>query len=65
MYPAQPYMPPQSMTVKGVPMLYLPVMYYLAEELWHRTQTRGVLMSIGSITNGLLLTTDVGDRLLP
>jgi uncharacterized protein len=49
----------------GEPLLNLPVMYYLAEELWQRTQTRGVPMSIGIITNGLLLTMDVVDRLLP
>jgi uncharacterized protein len=47
----------------GEPLLNLPVMYYLAEELWHRTQLRGVPMSISIITNGLLLTPDVVDRL--
>jgi len=49
----------------GEPLLNLPVMYYLAEDLWRRTQARGVPMSISVITNGLLLTPDVVDRLLP
>src|SRR5204862_1840807 len=49
----------------GEPLLNLPVMYYLAEELWGRTQRRGVPMSISIITNGLLLTPEVVDRLLP
>jgi len=49
----------------GEPLLNLPVMYYLAAELWNRTQTRGVPMSISIITNGLLLTAEVVDRLLP
>ncbi|MDO8793798.1 MAG: radical SAM protein [Vicinamibacterales bacterium] len=49
----------------GEPLLNLPVMYYLAEELWGRTQLRGVPMSISVITNGLLLTPEVVDRLLP
>ena len=49
----------------GEPLLNLPVMYYLAEELWGRTQLRGVPMQISVITNGLLLTPDVVDRLLP
>ena len=49
----------------GEPLLNLPVMYYLAERLWHATQARGVPMSISVITNGLLLTPDVVDRLLP
>ena len=40
----------------GEPLLNLPVMYYLAEELWGRTKVRGVPMSISVITNGLLLT---------
>jgi uncharacterized protein len=49
----------------GEPLLNLPVMYYLAEELWRRTQVRAVPMSISVITNGLLLTPEVVDRLLP
>ena len=49
----------------GEPLLNLPVMYYLAEELWAATQSRGVPMSISVITNGLLLTPEVVTRLLP
>src|SRR5712691_3237957 len=49
----------------GEPLLNLPVMYYLAEELWGRTKVRGVPMSISVITNGLLLTPEVVDRLVP
>jgi uncharacterized protein len=49
----------------GEPLLNLPVMYYLAEELWGRTELRGVPMSISVITNGLLLTPEVVDRLVP
>ncbi|HVH27042.1 MAG TPA: radical SAM protein [Vicinamibacterales bacterium] len=49
----------------GEPLLNLPVMYYLAETLCARTQARGVPMSISVITNGLLLTTEVVERLLP
>ena len=49
----------------GEPLLNLPVMYYLAGELWARTEVRGVPMSISVITNGLLLTPDVVDRLKP
>ena len=49
----------------GEPLLNLPVMYYLAERLWHATAARHVAMSISVITNGLLLTPDVVDRLLP
>jgi uncharacterized protein len=49
----------------GEPLLNLPVMYYLAERLWGSSQARGVPMSITVITNGLLLTAEVVDRLLP
>ena len=49
----------------GEPLLNLPVMYYLAEELWKRTQLRGVPMHISVISNGLLLSPEVVDRLLP
>ena len=40
----------------GEPLLNLPVMYYLAERLWHAAQARGVRMLVNIITNGLLLT---------
>jgi uncharacterized protein len=49
----------------GEPLLNLPVLYYLAERLWHASQRRGVRMFINIITNGLLLTPEVVDRLQP
>jgi uncharacterized protein len=49
----------------GEPLLNLPVMYYLAERLWNSCQARGVEMLINIITNGLLLTPEVVDRLTP
>jgi uncharacterized protein len=49
----------------GEPLLNLPVMYAMAERLWRATQERGVDMRINVITNGLLLTPDVVDRLEP
>ena len=49
----------------GEPLLNLPVTYYLAERLWHACQARGVRMHVNLITNGLLLTPEVVDRLLP
>jgi len=49
----------------GEPLLNLPVVYGLAERLWNACQSRGVAMNISIITNGLLLTEAVVDRLLP
>jgi len=49
----------------GEPLLNLPVMFYLAERLWTSSRSRGVRMQASVITNGLLLTPDVVDRLLP
>jgi uncharacterized protein len=49
----------------GEPLLNLPVVYYLAERLWHASERRGIRMHINVITNGLLLTADVVDRLQP
>ncbi|MDQ3170387.1 MAG: radical SAM protein [Acidobacteriota bacterium] len=49
----------------GEPLLNLPVCYFLAEELWTVTQARGVEMLVNVITNGLLLTEEVVDRLTP
>jgi uncharacterized protein len=49
----------------GEPLLNLPVMYFLAERLWSSSVARGVHMQINVITNGLLLTPDVVDRLEP
>src|SRR5687768_12637235 len=49
----------------GEPLLNLPVAYYLSERLWKASQARGIRMQINVITNGLLLTPEVVDRLLP
>jgi uncharacterized protein len=49
----------------GEPLLNLPVAYYLTERLWHASQARGVRMMVNVITNGLLLTPTVVDRLAP
>ena len=49
----------------GEPLLNLPVMYYLAERLWDAAQARGITMISNIITNGLLLTPEVVDRLQP
>ncbi len=49
----------------GEPLLNLPVVYYLAERMWAACHERGVAMTISIITNGLLLTEAVVDRLLP
>jgi uncharacterized protein len=49
----------------GEPLLNLPVMYDLAERAWHAAVARGVPMHISIITNGLLLTPEVVDRLHP
>jgi uncharacterized protein len=49
----------------GEPLLNLPVMYELAERAFDACQERGVSLRISIITNGLLLTPEVVDRLLP
>ena len=49
----------------GEPLLNLPVMYFLAEQMWNAATERGVEMYINVITNGLLLTPEVVDRLKP
>jgi uncharacterized protein len=49
----------------GEPLLNQPVMFYLAERLWHASQARGVEMVASLITNGLLLTPEIVDRLTP
>jgi uncharacterized protein len=49
----------------GEPLLNLPVMYYLAERMWQATQARGVRQWVNIITNGLLLTREIVDRLNP
>jgi len=49
----------------GEPLLNLPVMYALAERAWDATEARGIALYVNVITNGLLLTPEVVDRLLP
>ena len=49
----------------GEPLLNLPVMYYLAERMWQYCEPRGIRMLVNVITNGLLLTPEVVDRLVP
>jgi uncharacterized protein len=49
----------------GEPLLNLPVMYLIAERMWDATRERGIPMGVNIITNGLLLTPDVVDRMLP
>ena len=49
----------------GEPLLNLPVMFYLAERLSNSCQQRGIKTLINVITNGLLLTPEIVDRLLP
>ena len=49
----------------GEPLLNLPVLYEIAERAWTETQLRGVDMELNAITNGLLLTPEVVDRLKP
>jgi uncharacterized protein len=48
----------------GEPLLNLPVMYFLAERLWVESARRQVAQSMGIITNGLLLTEEVVERML-
>jgi uncharacterized protein len=49
----------------GEPLLNLPVMYDLAERAWHAATERGIALYVNIITNGLLLTPEVVDRMLP
>ena len=49
----------------GEPLLNLPVLFYLAERLAESCRVRGVRMTINVITNGLLLTPAIVDRLVP
>ena len=49
----------------GEPLLNLPVMYQVTERMWAATQARRLEMRVNIITNGLLLTPDVVDRMLP
>jgi len=59
---------PKRLTVTffgGEPLVNLPALYDLAERAWASTQQRGVELTIGIISNGLLLTEELVDRLLP
>ena len=49
----------------GEPLLNLPVMYLVAERMWQATRLRDVEMFVNIITNGLLLTPEVVDRMAP
>jgi uncharacterized protein len=59
---------PKKLTVTffgGEPLVNLPVLYDLAERAHKLATERGIGLLIGIITNGLLLTEEVVDRLLP
>ncbi|MGE5245568.1 MAG: radical SAM protein [Betaproteobacteria bacterium] len=49
----------------GEPLLNLPVMYELAERAHRSAEARGVRVFISLITNGLLLTPEIVNRMLP
>ena len=49
----------------GEPLLNMPVLYFLADELHKACRARGVTLSISLITNGLLLTREMVERLNP
>ncbi len=49
----------------GEPLLNLPVLYDLAERVFESTRARGVTLRIGMITNGLLLTPEIVERMKP
>ena len=49
----------------GEPLLNLPAMYEIAERLHQATRERGLEQFVNIITNGLLLTPAVVDRMLP
>jgi uncharacterized protein len=49
----------------GEPLLNLPVMYFLAERLHASCADRGITLSISIITNGLLLSREIVERLNP
>jgi len=49
----------------GEPLLNMPVLYYLAERLHAGCEARGVTLVISVITNGLLLTREMVERLNP
>jgi uncharacterized protein len=49
----------------GEPLLNLPVLYAIADRAFAATRARGVAIGLSIITNGLLLTPQVVDRLVP
>jgi uncharacterized protein len=49
----------------GEPLLNTPAMFAIAESCRQITRERGVTQAINLITNGLLLSSDIVDRLLP
>jgi uncharacterized protein len=49
----------------GEPLLNMPVIYYISERIHGAATERGLPFEIQIITNGLLLTPDVVDRLVP
>jgi len=49
----------------GEPLLNLPVVYFLSERCHAQCAERGIKLVVNIITNGLLLTPEVVDRLLP
>ena len=49
----------------GEPLLNMPVLYYMAERLHAACAARGVTLVISIITNGLLLTREMVERLNP
>ena len=59
---------PKRLTITffgGEPLLNIPVIYDQAERAFAACQKRGVTLALGIITNGLLLTEELVDRLLP
>jgi uncharacterized protein len=49
----------------GEPLLNVPVMYYLAQQVSRAAAERSVPLTVTMITNGLLLTPEIVDRLVP
>jgi uncharacterized protein len=49
----------------GEPLLNIPVIDYLSQRMWAYTQARGISMYSSIVTNGLLLTPAIVDRLTP
>jgi uncharacterized protein len=49
----------------GEPLLNMPVVDYLSERMWSYCQAHGIGMYSSIVTNGLLLTPEIVDRLTP